>query len=411
MPRKTTKSRLATRRDPATSKLAGKKTAKKETPKASPQVVPSLKLYRRLAVGFILVTLVLLAIIIIVSTIRATIKIFPNADIVQTSFITDILEEPGVHGEIPGQILSVTLEEAREFTASGEGATEVPGKAGGMVTLYNTSNSPQPLVATTRLLSPEGVLYRIDEAVTVPAQGTVEVMAHADLEGKSYELGPTKFTIPGLAASRQTEVYAENSEAMTGGIQYLKTLSQTDIDAAGDELQASLLAAAQEELRTQLTGKYTGESFFTEVLEQVSDTEPGTEADSFTISMKVEVVGVFFDQETLLNIAEAKLYESLPRGYELVSIDRENMEVTVERYDVEEAVANVRVSLQGAMIVSPNNKILDKDDLTGLSPQEVAKRFIDAGIAVDVEVNFSPFWIKKVPRLKDRIDIQIEPIE
>ena len=78
--------------------------------------------------------------------------------------------------------------------------------------------------------------------------------------------------------------------------------------------------------------------------------------------MTAEVVGVFFDQETLLNIAEAKLYESLPRGYELISIDRENMEVEVERYDVEEAVANVRVILKGTMVVSPNNKILDKDD-------------------------------------------------
>ncbi len=389
-----------------------KKTIKKKAvKKEASKTVPSLKLYRRLSVGFIVVILVLLAIILIVSTIRATIKIFPNADIVTTSFITDIVEDPGVHGEIPGQILSVVVEEGREFMISGEGATEVPGKAGGLVTLYNTSNSVQPLVATTRLLSPDGVLYRIDTAVTVPAQGTVEVMAHADEEGVLFEIGPTKFTIPGLAASRQAEVYAENSEAMTGGVRYIKTLSQADIDAAGEELEASLLTTAQEELRGQLTGEYTGESFFTEVLEQVSDTEAGTEADSFTISMKVEVVGVFFDQSTLLSIAEAKIYESLPRGYELVSIDRDNMEVAVERYDVEDAVANVRVSLKGAMIVSPNNKILDKDDLTGLSPQEVAKRFIDAGIAIDVEVSFSPFWLKKVPRLKDRIDIQIEPIE
>jgi len=408
MPKKTT-----TKKPPAgrSSRQPGGKTVKKEAPKAAPKAAPSLKLYRRLAVGFIIVTLVLLAIILIVSTIRATIKIYPNADLVRTSFITDILEEPGVHGEIPGQILAVTVEEARAFSASGEGATEVPGKAGGMFTLYNTSNSAQPLVATTRLLSPDGVLYRIDTAATVPAQGTVEVMAHADLEGVQYEVEPNKFTIPGLGASRQAEVYAENTEVTTGGVQYIKSLSQADIDAAGDELEASLLASAQEQLRGQLTGVYTGESFFTEVLEQVSDTEPGTEADSFTISMKVEVVGVFFEKETLLNIAEAKLYESLTRGYELVSIDRENMEVEVERYDVEDAVANVRVSLQGAMIVSPNNKILDKDDLTGLSPQEVAKRFIDAGIAVDVEVTFSPFWIKAVPRLKDRIDIQIEPIE
>ncbi len=369
---------------------------------------PSLKMYRRIAIGFVVVTVLLLAVVVLLSTIKAKIKVIPKIENIETEFIADITEGAESAGEIPGRVFSLTLEEAREFTVSLEGATEIPSKAGGMVTIYNTSGSDQPLVASTRLLTPDGVLFRIDEAVVVPAGGTVEVMAHADQEGKDGEIEASTFTIPGLNSARQKEVYAKSTEPMTGGVEYLKVVTEEDLENASTELADEMLESAKPELESMVSEDYTGETFLYSISEKVSDTVPGEEAESFTISLTLEVIGVFYDKEALVALAEAKLFESLPRGYELIQINRDDIEITVERVDAEEELANVRVKLDGAMIVSPTNILLSKDSLIGLGPEEVANNLIEAGIAVDVEVTFSPFFIKKVPRLKDHIEIQIE---
>lgn len=104
--------------------------------------------------------------------------------------------------------------------------------ASGQVTLKNTSSTSQPLVATTRLLSAEGVLFRLKEGVIVPANGEIVADVYADQAGASGNIGPTTFTIPGLAASRQAEVYGESSAPMTGGVVRFGEVTLADLDAA-----------------------------------------------------------------------------------------------------------------------------------------------------------------------------------
>ena len=385
------------------------KRTKKQKNKAP--VSPSMKMYRRIAIGFIAVTLFLLATVIILSTIRATVTVYSSVTTMNTEFIADVVAETEMEGEIPGRVIDTTIDETREFVVDEEGASAVPTKAGGMVTIYNTSNRSQPLVATTRLMSPDGILFRIDKGVTVPAQGTVETMAHADEEGQGGEIEPTTFSIPGLNSTRQKEVHAESFEPMTGGVEYHKIVTEEDLQAARDQLNMDLLAVAQEDLRTEVPDTYTGETFFEEVIGEVVSVSAGDEADSYTISMSIHVVGVFYDQAPLLTIAEAKLYEGLEKGYQLFIVDREGMTVEVERYDLEHEIANVRVTLEGLTMVSPTNALLDKTNLVGLPAQDLKDMLIDAGVAVGVDVEFFPFWIRKVPKLRDHVEIKIEEPE
>lgn len=369
---------------------------------------PSLKLYRRIAIAFVVVTVVLLGVVLLLSTVKASISIVPNTESVSTEFITDVVASPNEASDIPGRVLEVTVEQAKEFTVDADSEESgVPAKAGGTVTIYNTSSIQQPLVATTRLLSEDGVLFRIDESVVVPAGGSVDVMAHADETGLDGEIDPTTFTIPGLNESRQEEVYAESTSAMTGGMEYVAVVSAEDLADAEEVLAAEMRTAAREELREILETTYNGEVWFDEITEKVSDTEPGTETGKFTISLSMTVTGVFYDSEKLQSIAEGKLYENLNQGYELVSIDRDNMVVTVEKYDAEEEVANVRVSLDGSMIISPANALLDKDNFVGLNAVQINEQLVSEGIAASVEVNLFPFFLNKVPGLKDHIEIEV----
>lgn len=117
-----------------------------------------------------------------------------------------------------------TIEETASQPVVASGEKIIHQKARGTATLYNTMSTDQPLVATTRLQSPEGLIFRITKSVVVPKRkgtepGSISVAVVADQAGEGYNVGPTEFTIPGLKTNpaRYTAVSARSSVAMTGG--------------------------------------------------------------------------------------------------------------------------------------------------------------------------------------------------
>ena len=133
-----------------------RKTTKRKTVAVSaPKPAPSLKMYRRIAVTFVVATFLTLAAVVYLSFSRATIHIIPEGQAVSTSFVADVVATASEDTDVAGKVVSNTFEQASEIALSGQGSTQVDGKAGGMVTIYNKTNSAQPLVATTRLLTPE----------------------------------------------------------------------------------------------------------------------------------------------------------------------------------------------------------------------------------------------------------------
>ncbi|MEK9152860.1 MAG: pilus assembly protein PilM [Patescibacteria group bacterium] len=112
--------------------------------------------------------------------------------------------------------LSIELTQKSTVTATGVKAS-VEGRASGDVTIENTTSRSQTLTATTRMLSKEGVLFRLASAAVVPAKGSVEARVAADKPGSQGDIGPTTFTIPGLSNDLQTKITARSDAPMTGG--------------------------------------------------------------------------------------------------------------------------------------------------------------------------------------------------
>ncbi len=387
-------------------KTVKRKPAPVERPSVAP--TPSLKLYRRIAMSFVAITFLTLGVVMYLSFTRATIHVTPEQKDVSTNFIADVVATPASDTDVAGKVVSTIFEQASTMPlTAGEGLKQVEGKSGVMVTITNTTASDQPLVATTRLLSTAGVLFRIDSAVTAPAGGSVQVMAHADQPGVAGDIAPTKFTIPGLNAALQKTIYAESSVPATGGVVSVQVVAQSDLDAAADALQAQMLEAGKETLRLQAGGTWSGEAFFTEVMEKKSDTVPGTEASEVTISMKLRVVAVFYQQEDLLKIAQGKLYEQVPKGMELVG-SADAVSVTVDKYDLDTQIANVSVTLGGTATLAPTSTLFDKQQFLGKSANQVKASLESSDAIKSVEIKFSPFWLRRMPTLKDHIKIVIE---
>lgn len=369
----------------------------------------SLRIYQKVAIVFVIIAVLLLLAVLYLSISQAVISITPNPQVVSSTIAAEIATDPGAINQIDGLVVQKTVTKAKEFTLPEEGGTAVESKAGGTVTLINETNIDQPLVATTRLLSEEGVLFRIDNAVNIPANGQIETVAHADEMGASGDIGPSQFTIPGLPASAQEVVYAVSVEPMTGGVSYVRVLSQDDLDQAVADLSDEILAETKDMLREQAAGAgYDGEAFETQVVEQVSDTEPGTETGSFTISVTARVTGVFYPTSGVAEFAQANLLNQASDGFVVTSVKEDGLQVTVQSIDTERSVATVSIYLDGFAVIAQNNELLDKDRFTGRSANEIVTMLEAADSIENAAVSFTPFWLKRVPTLKDHIKIIIE---
>ena len=122
------------------------------------------------------------------------------------------IEEKDLHNYIKGEKIVKSYNWSKSYMPSSVEVIE--DKAIGNITIINESSLDQPLVATTRFLSEDGVLFRLKERVTVPSQGQIEAEVYADKEGESGNIGSSSFTIPGLSSSVQKLIYGESVIAM-----------------------------------------------------------------------------------------------------------------------------------------------------------------------------------------------------
>jgi hypothetical protein len=372
-----------------------------------PAAVP-LIMYRRIALTFIVLVAAVLLVVLYLSTVQAVIHIDSTEEPTIAEFVANVYEVPTRETDVRGAVVSGTLGRTQTFEPTGDSSKIVDDIARGTVTITNNLPFAQTLVGTTRLLSESGVLFRLQDAVTIPAGGTVDAEVYADVAGETGNIAPTRFSIPGLSVTRQASVFATSSQAFTGGVYSVAVVSQEELDLAAVELEASLLMDAKAMLIAEVGETFTGQSYDVEIVEKTFSIESDTEAQSFDVTLTLKVTAVYFDQEALGKIALAKLYEGLGQGQEFVNVSVDAMQVGVETVDEEAGQANIHVSLSVPTITSRTSNALQVGRFVGMNEEEVRNLLVDEGVAIDVSVDFFPFWISTVPRLKDHIYIEIQ---
>jgi hypothetical protein len=147
----------------------------------------------------------------------------------------------------------MTLEAEGERQVKASGEEEIKEQATGSIFIYNEAQKePLRLKTNTRFETESGLVFKIKDSVIVPGfstdqsgkkiRGVITAEVYADEVGEKYNVGPSKFTLPGLKATPEyTTVYAESTAGFTGGFSGKKFV----IDDA--ELQT-----AQQALRTEL---------------------------------------------------------------------------------------------------------------------------------------------------------------
>ncbi len=365
--------------------------------------------YTRIVVGFVAVTAVLVSLILYFSFTQTVIKVYPQV-VSQEFVVTTTLAELGgvmVLTDVEGSSLYTDLSstETREGTSSGT------------VTLVNNYTKDQPLVETTRLMSDEGVLFRTQETVTVPAGGSVEVKVAADEPGTAGDIGPSRFTIVALWEGLQKDIYGTSSAPMTGGEQLISSVTATEIENARNALKAELLAKArtvfEEEVPTyegmpESPHLLKGYRIVNTAQDDV-DAQIGDEVSSLTATQSITVAAPVVNADLLVAVLQERLNEQLDEGIAFVeAITLDNISVEISELSEDYTEAEFEVTVVAETKITEDHELMDKTKLTNRSEQDIREYLTGFDEIASIDLDFSPFWVTRAPSVADNITLTVE---
>lgn len=161
-----------------------------------------------------------------------------------------------------------TTEKIGVRTVPASGTTKFEKKSGGTIIVYNAfSATPQRLVKSTRFRTPEGLVFRTPNSVTIPGKttkdgkdvpGSLEIMVEADEAGEKYNIGLSDFVLPGFEGTPQFEkIYARSKTPMTGGIVGSQPSVAKDVEEKNrSEMRTALVDSLKQEAKGAIPDGY-----------------------------------------------------------------------------------------------------------------------------------------------------------
>ncbi len=370
--------------------------------------------YKRLMLGFVVGVIVILGLIIYFSFSRTviTLTLKPQPSETQTSIAVvsaetlPTLSSPGV----AGYLLQTEQTDTSQIIIDRDGES-VPDNATGTVTIYNNWSETQPLAATTRLLSLDGVLFRIRDRVDVPAGGKLEnVTVYADQPGPDGNIEPTTFTIPGLWEGLQDKIYAESTSPMTGGLKTVTALTQQDIanardDVLGDMTSEAIAVMKGDQQLIEYGDTIDPDAVIPVVLSTTTDPVAGTETSTFSLTVEARFVAVVYDEPALVQLTRAAFLDNLPSQTEALP-DSIMPTVSVANYDTDTNTASLTVTVNGLVTPNFSHQVFDREAVTNKDEQQIKAYYANFDEVSAVDIRFSPFWVSRSPGLIDHIKIK-----
>ncbi|MEA1962648.1 MAG: hypothetical protein U9M94_00235 [Patescibacteria group bacterium] len=371
----------------------------------------SINIYRRIAYFFIFLVIILIGFIAYFSLVKVNIALVPNQERISNNIIFDIyskeLKKSESDSAIIGIVKNIVITVEKEFESGG---AEVIGKeVSGDVIIYNNYTKNQPLVASTRLITQDGKLFRIKNTINVPAGGSIQVEVYADAPSAEMAVESAKFTIPGLWAGLQDKIYAETKTSLDYKQKVKKYITQNDIDDKARELKQLLIAQAKKEINekykeySQIIYKINENSVESEVKGEIGD-----EVDTFSYSMSAEVVVVAFDENKTAALAKQKFLSALSENKDLISFDEKNIVYSLNNFDTGAGTANINASFEGKVGLKKDCDVVEVEKILGLNNEQLEVYLKNLDEIAGYEIKYTPSFIKKVPKLIDRVNIEIK---
>ncbi|MFA5173341.1 MAG: hypothetical protein WC435_03010 [Candidatus Paceibacterota bacterium] len=348
------------------------------------------------------------------ATIAFTLKEYPfeskNSLSVETDSSDIDLEKSVIGGELFTERKNITL----NFPASG--SKKIERKAKGKVIIYNAySSQSQILVASTRLLAPDGKLFRLVNKITVPGakieQGkiipsSIEAEIIADKAGEEYNIGPiSRFSIPGFQGSSKYEsFYGESKEPATGGFIGVAAFpTDADKKEAITKIEQTLKDSLASSLNipedfTAIDGSDSFKIVKTEVKEETN------EKGEFSVYGEVEKKVLAFSKKQLEEFLVKEISENLGFKVNLLEYALNPKDVKI---DFETGKMTFLPSASG---LAQRDLNIDefKNGIKGKNSSELKAEIISTVGVENARISFWPFWVDKVPENSEKINVSFE---
>ncbi len=371
----------------------------------------SVKIYKRIAVVFSVLVLLVLLGVLYFTMVKVSISIALNEQTVSDQASVAVYDRPQdfslPNKAIRGLVKVVPVEQSKLYQVAGR---EVIGEeVVGQITIYNKYTKSQPLVASTRFLSESGKLYRLKNSVTVPAGGQVNADVYADDAKPASVVGVERFTVPGLWEGLQDKIYGQSTE---GAIKYQQKLrriiAQDDIDKALADLKQVL----KDKVKSDIDNTYNDYDYKFYNLDEASlkytvSGKIGEEKDQLPVAMSGVVELIAFSSEQAQEIARLSSAAKLPAGQDLLKIDTNSLKYELAKFDQNMVMAEVTMSYDLKSRANNNNEIVDKNKIVGLSEDQLRQYLSNAKDIKTYNIEFYPSFIRQVPSLTDRIEVKV----
>ena len=319
-------------------------------------------------------------------------------------------------GIVPGEY--VEFSDTRSFDAKATGKKVVSAKARGTITIMNSFGpDPQVLVATTRFMTKDGKIFRLEKGVTVPGakvQGgvltpaTIAETVIADQPGADYNIGPADFTIPGLQGSPKYKSFSAKSvSAFSGGFSGESAVAtDSDIKKATESATAEMFSS----LRDSLKGKAPQGFKIIDGARQITLADvkaPAVNApgENFTIEVIGKVQAIVFRESDEAELIAALFSTSTPRvlSYSKSSLERKSVALDLAKKELSYAVGGnivLGAKLDGENIAR---------ELMGKSAKAVTNRLETMPGIEAYKIKFFPLWLWNAPADQSKVRVTIEP--
>lgn len=391
----------------------------------APKTRPSFKFFtkKRLITGGIIICLIVLIFISVFVLPRVQVSINPKKEAIR--FETKIIANKNINSinftdsSIPAQVFQLETEDSKKFPTTGE--KDIEEKAKGIIVVYNEYNSnPQTLVKRTRFLSEQGKLFRLIETTIIPGatieEGEIipsskEVEVAADEPGEAYNIAPSEFTIPGFEGSpRYTTFYGKSTESMTGGAKgRMRVATQEDIEGALEIVSLELKNKVQEQFNKKIPDelKLLKETQSLEVIDSNSSLKADEPGKEFVVTVKVKAWGLAFKEEDILSLVEKNIGDKISENKILLPSTIKVSYLDIElNLDEGKADFSCQIGAESAWRIDESQI---KNNLASKGEIEVRKYLSSLSEIEGAKVIFWPFWVKKIPKNKDKIKIIIDP--
>jgi hypothetical protein len=301
----------------------------------------------------------------------------------------------------------------REVSVSGTQKVEnmevIGSKSKGQVEIVNKTLGEQKIKERSRLVTDQGVMFFMEKHAIVPPDSRVRVTVEAAEEGAEGNIEPQRLNFAALDEESQQVVYAEAVNAFSEGSgETIAVVGEEDLKKAKEEALKNAKKQAQEQIGGELPEGWTllEESWDVKVDDFSTDQKEGDKIPVIDYKSRAVARVMGYERSVFEEKMQQKLENKLGEDYMLFPGP---ISYTQSVEDVNWSNAESTVAIRVTHTTIPKISLDSlREKLAGRS-QDEAKEYLEGLPGVrSASLQMWPFWVKSIPRIEKRIEINLE---